>query len=521
MNARSLFLLAMMLLGIGIGTSNILMSWGQILLGIAFLWDGHFKSKSSTIKNHRPVLSFVGVYLLFLIGLIHTSNFTYAFYDLKTKLPLLVIPLLTFGFSPITKKEFRIIFHSIFAGVLFTILFGAFIYWGLVEWKVKDMRSYSPFISNVRFGTLLVISMVLSVYIFSKKELRFINRWFYLLMVPVYMGFILLIQSLTGMVALVTVSLAIAVYGLFQPALRKKSVLFLIIAFVITSGLGYMVWREYKRVNEIDKVDYASLPLTTPDGNPYYHDITDQRTMNGHHVYLYQCQPEMETEWNKRSQYAFNGPSKFGWNMNGMVMLYLTSKGWPKNGESIRKLSNREIKAIENGTINYLSLHPLDIRGRMNQLFVELNTYRKTGDPNNQSFSTRLETWSVALFAIKHQIINGYGTGDVKDVMKKTYRETGSKLEEKNQMNPHQQFLSVTLAIGIFGALMFVILLYAPLFRIHRIHILFMTVLVIGLVSMLDEDTLETQAGCTQFVFMYMLTWLYHRAFVQEREIIY
>ncbi len=40
---------------------------------------------------------------------------------------------------------------------------------------------------------------------------------------------------------------------------------------------------------------------------------------------------------------------------------------------------------------------------------------------------------------------------------------------------------------------------------------LFLACLSITAIGMLDEDTLETQAGSTQFIFMYAITWFFHQ----------
>ncbi len=507
---RMAFLLSMILIGVGLATSNLLMSWGEIGLGIAFLWDGKYLTKLKLIGSNKRILAFIGVFILFVVGLVHTSNWQYAFHDLKIKLPLLVIPVLCFSFFPMSKNEFRIVFHSIFIGVIFSMIFGWMVYKGWIQWKVVDMRSYSPFISNVRLGTLLVLSIILSGYLFLKPELRYISKYFYLVFAFGCICFLLLLQSLTGIVALVGTMLILSIHGLTQPSSRKASLLFLLAFVIILGTLTGIVVKEYHRVYDVKEMDLDHLNDPTPDGSTYFHDTTDKRTINGYYIHMYICNDELNTEWNKRSEYDYNGPSKKGWNVNGILIGYLTSKGLRKNGQEVRSLSDREIRAIENGKINFLQVHPLDIRGRVNQLLMELNHYKMYRDPNGRSFATRLETWKVAMFAFKRQLVFGYGTGDVKDEMKNAYTATGSKLLPQNQKNPHQQYLTVGLAVGIIGLILFIFLIYSPLFRFRSLHVLFVAALTIACISMLDEDTLETQAGCTQFVFIYTVTYLYH-----------
>ncbi len=451
------------------------------------------------------------VFILFVLGLIHTSNFSYAFQDLKIKLPFLVIPFLAFAFFPFTIKEFKFIFHSVFAGVIFSMAFGILIYLGWINWQVNDMRNYSPFISNVRFGTLLVFCMICCGYFMFKKEYLFAHRFFYLLFAFTCLAFLMFIQSLTGIVALVGTLLILAVYGLVKKQNRKLS-FFLLFVFLLVGGcVSGLIWKEYHRIHDIEKIEVDKLPKATYHGSMYRHNTKSTETVNGHYVWINICYWELKREWNKRSKIDFDGKTNKGWPLEHTLIKYLTSKGLKKNAEAIQSLTDKEVKAIENGAVNFLSIHPLDIRWRINQFLVELEEYKKDGDPNGRSFATRLETWQIALVGISQQKIFGYGTGDVRDIMKSKYAATGSKLEKKHWLNPHQQYFTVALAVGLIGLVVFVGLLFYPLIRFRELHILFITMISIAGIAMLDEDTLETQAGCTQFVFLYVLTWLLHK----------
>src|SRR5687767_14823921 len=283
----------MMLMGAGLATSHILMSWGEIGLGIAFLWDGKFKEKWRHLKSNRRILSFILVYLIFLLGILHTSNFTYAFHDLKIKLPLLVVPPLAYACFPFQKRESKLIVHSVFAGILFTIVFGWMIYMGWIPWDIKDMRSYSPFISNVRLGTLLAFTTILSLYLIKKNEWRWLPKLFYLIFALVCLGFLFFIQSLTGIVALLGACCMLAIYALSRKSSRRWAIYPIIGLIVAIVGLSYITWKEYQRIHIIDQVDLSSLPKFTPDGNPYVHMEENIETTNGHFIYHNICEKEL------------------------------------------------------------------------------------------------------------------------------------------------------------------------------------------------------------------------------------
>lgn len=500
----------MVMIAVGIGCSNLLMSWGEIGLVVAFLWQGDYKNKFKQMVANKRILAMSALYLIFVAGLIHTSNFSSGLHDLKLKLPLLIVPLFAFAFFPLNQKEFKIIFHFIFLGTLISMTAGLLMHFGLISIKVVDMRSYSPFIAHLRLGTLLVFCFFICAYLVLKKEYRYVHSVFYILYALLGLVFLVLLQSLTGFAVLVGSLLVVSIYGVTKKQMRKWSIISLILFIIIGGGLSIIIHREYHRVNDIEKVNVASLPKFTGNGGKYDHYPERKETINGHYVYLNICYLELVDAWGKRSSMPIHGNNKQNWPVYETLLRYLTSKGKMKNAMEVYALSDQEIKAIENGNGNFLQLNPLDIRFRINQVWWEIQTYQQTGDPNSKSFATRLETWKVARYKIKQSLVFGYGTGDVHDAMIEGYKETHSKLTPNHWKNPHQQYFTILLALGITGLTIFIGLIFYPLVNFRNLHALFVIALCITAVSMLDEDVLETQAGCSQFIFIYVLTYMFH-----------
>jgi O-antigen ligase len=73
-------------------------------------------------------------------------------------------------------------------------------------------------------------------------------------------------------------------------------------------------------------------------------------------------------------------------------------------------------------------------------------------------------------------------------------------------LRAHNQFLTIFAAFGIFGLLWFLATLILPplILKVRRDYY-FNFFLVISILSMLNEDTLETQAGVTFFAFFYVI----------------
>ena len=133
---RSLYIFGLALMVASIPLSRYLMSLSQFILAGVFLWDGinekrignyfsnHLRSLSligiiplvisevfaNMIRRFRlffttkPAIIFCSIILLHLVGLIYTQNFDYALHDLKTKLPLFLLPLYISTSKPLNNK---------------------------------------------------------------------------------------------------------------------------------------------------------------------------------------------------------------------------------------------------------------------------------------------------------------------------------------------------------------------------------------------------------------------------------
>lgn len=99
------------------------------VLALVLLFSGEllrFKYKAREVLNVKnPVLWIVGLYVLYCLGMLWSSNMEYGLDDLKVKLPLLVVPLLM-GFVPrenFTKKKLWYYALSFSAGLVVVLVY--------------------------------------------------------------------------------------------------------------------------------------------------------------------------------------------------------------------------------------------------------------------------------------------------------------------------------------------------------------------------------------------------------------
>ena len=69
------------------------MSIGTISIFVNWLIQGNFREKLSTLKSNKIALSILVIFSFHLIGLLWSSDFDYAFHDLKIKVPILALTL--------------------------------------------------------------------------------------------------------------------------------------------------------------------------------------------------------------------------------------------------------------------------------------------------------------------------------------------------------------------------------------------------------------------------------------------
>ncbi|HRY99722.1 MAG TPA: hypothetical protein P5550_11765, partial [Bacteroidales bacterium] len=84
------------------------------------------------------------------------------------------------------------------------------------------------------------------------------------------------------------------------------------------------------------------------------------------------------------------------------------------------------------------------------------------------------------------------------------YELMGSTLDPKWRLRSHNQYLAVFAAFGLLGLLIFLGGLFLPpRWRRPEMPFLFASFFIIALLSMVSEDTMESQAGATFIAFFY------------------
>lgn len=500
-----IYFIGLVLMAVSLPLSKFTMSVSQFILLGNWLWEGNFKAKWQALKSNRLIWALVSIYLLHAIGMIWTDDVAYGFKDLRVKLPMLALPIIIGTSSALEPKRFWQLLGffvlAVFAGTVVSMYF----YFGFGGDEIYNNRDLSRFISHIRFSLLIVLSVPVLLWMafFSKQKVSLGTKVVCTIMALWFSGFLFILDVLNGIVALGLVIVATIIGQIWvipHKVLRLTSIAVIIMVPVMVGFYVGSIVRQHYGVGT--KEDLSDLALYSPNGTYYFSDTTNKQLENGHYVWIYIAYTEIEKEWGKVSDIPFNGKDKKGNTLNATLIRYMTSRGLRKDSIGFSKLEEEEIKAIENGISSSRYFEDIGVGFRIEQTLFELDSYVLSGNPSGHSTTQRFEFWRAAIGIIQKNLIFGVGTGDVKQAYQQQYKEVNSPLEEKYRLRAHNQYLSIGVALGLIGILVFLFSLFFPVFatgfKPGYLYAMFFLILIF---SMLSEDTLETQAGVSFFAF--------------------
>jgi len=214
----------------------------------------------------------------------------------------------------------------------------------------------------------------------------------------------------------------------------------------------------------------------------------------------------MEKSWNERSGFPYDSLDSKGQEIKYTLIRYLTSKGLRKDREGVMALSEEDIEAIEHGKANYIFRDKYSLYPRIYEVIWEIDGYLRGKDPSGHSIAQRIAYLNAAKSIFMKNPVIGVGTGDVKYSFDQHYKNTRSKLKSDYRRRAHNQYATFLITFGILGFILAMIFLVAPVFIEKAWNdYLFIVFFCIAFLSMLNEDTLETQTGVSFFIFFYAL----------------
>jgi len=496
---------------IGMPWSNVIMSVGSIWVLCVWLIEmlsrkfraNQGEDVSWPKRNKWVFWGLFSLTLLHVLGLIHTSDYDYAFNDLRKKLPLLLFPVVCYSMLSLPSAMWlwlkRLFVASLFAAVLACFILN----WAWWEQANFDARELSVFTSHIRFSLMLNLGLLI---LFRDALQGSFPKILVLLFGLVYILFMWEVQSITGLGLL-----GILVMYAAWTSLKAKGLKAARSALIILCSLGMIASAIFvgSAIHEHYYDGISELQAgKTSEGNDFECELNKRYRESGSLVYCNFNRYEMSLAWNERSTVPFTGETRTGGLISATLMRYMTASGVSKDYQGVLSLSDKDIAAVEQGMTNPKLLERSALYQRLDQLFFEIDALNSGDDPSGKSFIQRIEYWKTAAHIIQKHPFIGVGTGDVQVAFNQQYREDQSALSERFRLRSHQQFLTFWVAFGLLGPLLLLLCIYLC-YRHRKAENSFIALgfLLIVSLSFFSEDTLETQAGVT--FFSYFISFLF------------
>ncbi len=502
---RNIYLLGLAALLFGLPISGVVVSLAQMLLAAHWLFTADFRSKWIRIKSNKTVWLLWLLYLLYAIGLLYSNEVNPALDSLRIKLPLLLLPLFVVSQKRITRKELAVLFTFFLSGVLISAGISLYQVWLNSSNITYDVRLATVLVPHIRFSLMLDLCIVWLLY-YALRSKKIFHSVFYWLMICALMIVLWKIQALTGLFILPIAVFTAIILGDFGRLSIAKLKPFIIsgIALISVCFVVY-IYRVAQPFLKFQPADIELLETNSANGYVYLHQVENAMVENGHQVWIYITDPECRKEWNKRSTYKFDEKGSTGEPIRATLYRFLASKGNKKDSVAVSQLTNLEVQLIEQGETNVRYALNESFEKRLYQTIWELHNYfHGAGGHSGHSVAQRIEFWSTGLQVFQDAMFFGHGTGAVLSEMAKKYSVNNTELNKSVWYKPHNQFITTSVALGLFGffALLLCFVRISLRTQNNPIHIAFVVILFL---SMLTEDTIEGQIGATLFSVFYAL----------------
>jgi hypothetical protein len=503
-------------LAFGIMMGSIPTSVPQFILLGNWLLEADFKNKWQRIKSNRLFWILSSVFLIHVIGLLYTQNLMAGLVDIRIKMPLIFLPLIFFSNQPLSAKEIKWVLLCFIMGCITNTAWC--IIYNFVLHANDLMRNASRFMSHIRLGLYLNMAIACCAY-FIYTNASTLKKIVWSLL-AIYFIFVLYILGLaSGIVNFFILSFLVTCFVIYnqKPCVKIAATLFIICSVFFVANYILTIAQKQLRVNNVN----TNKPLRKSlSGRGYLHFDSLGYKENGNYILINIQLQELKNEWQKKfpaDSFSYP-PHAHNLNRYEILIRYLASKSLTKDSVGISKLSKKDARNIQKGISNCDYVNWNYLHKRTYELVCEYDDFLNHRNINGQSLTMRVYFWKAALHLIRDNPIFGVGTGDVQAELNKTYLQTHSPLKEEWYKRPHNQFLTITVALGLMGLLVFLLSIIYPIVRLKKyLPILCWPFLILALVSFILEDTLETQAGLSFYAFFY--SWFISIAWFKSKEI--
>ncbi|MDG2343216.1 MAG: O-antigen ligase family protein [Flavobacteriales bacterium] len=494
---RKLYIYFLMFLVFGVSLSKPLMSISIIALALNWIFEGNFieKIKKNKSYGYAPII-LSAAFFIEVIWMLKTEVLSEGIFELKTKLPMLFLPLIIGTSKALEKPDVKKIIYSFYAGLFISsiMVFAADL--NLIPTKNNSgtFRDNSIFMSHIRYSALVSFGVLLLVHLRNKIK----HKVYAVIMILWFLYILYILQSLTGILCLCLSGFLYLSIKIYCEGIKKRIKTVLALGLPILGIVLYTLNIYYDYTIIKDNNSLSALTPTTKLGEKYIHDLNNLEIENGNYLWINIAPKEAEKTWNEISKVKFNDNDLRGQPIKYTLYRYLTSKGLKKDREGVMSLTPSDIKRIESGHTTHMNYNLFEKRVR--GVYFELTNYKNGQKSNNHSLTQRITFLEIASQILKEDFYLGKGTGGTKSAYRKYYLKEQKGLSHQNQLRAHNQFITQFINLGLIGFLLWIVsILYPVLIFKPKHNALYYSFLLIIFISFLADDMLERQAGVTIF----------------------
>ena len=427
-------------------------------------------------------LSFLGIWILLLLGVFRGGEESLVFKEVKTLLPLVLAPIFLQNLSPLAKKDeyfiWKIFFFAIGLSAFICVVYAA------AKYPLPEPRKASFFISHIRYSLMAVMALIGAWFL--PGILSPVLKW--LLTIVVFL-FFFFVGTLTGWGFLIV----LAVFLFAIQSFRNKIIVF----GSLIAAVGVILFFLNDSANSTKQ--QTEFPQSS-NGETYVHQPSNFQTENGNLIFINIAPVELDSAWFTKTNSSMLQKDARGQLIQTTLIRYLTSKGLTKDAAGFQQLSDNDLKNIQAGYTNCNEPQWNALEKRWHQIVFEYQTFKSGENPSGHSLFQRLEYYKAAKFILNSNAIFGVGQGNVKSAYSNAYNQISPNLDEKVQHAVHNQFISYWISCGVLALGLFLLYFYF-MWKETRKSLVTLAFVVLAFLSCLTEDTLTTQPGVAFFAF--------------------
>jgi len=273
-----LFIFSCAVLIFGLLWSRFMISLGMIFLLVTALFSPEVKQRISSFFRNKYYLAVTGIFFIFLVSGLWTSNLDYFIQRMTIKLPFFFLPFAFYIIPPLKDKSKLSVFY-IFIAVCFTgILYSCGLFLSNPEHYVKiySQGQIIPTpVHHIRFSIMISIAVSMCIYLILRKEIlayKF-ERTILIALCILFVGYLHFLAVRSGLMTLY-VMLAFTVFYLIRNRVNKLIGLGILLGTIALISFSILFVPTIK-----NKINYMRYSLEQFAKNENIRDLSDSRRL--------------------------------------------------------------------------------------------------------------------------------------------------------------------------------------------------------------------------------------------------